>query len=363
MQKTRILFISRAYPPVVGGIENQNYELSVWLPKLAKVKTIANRHGKLFLPFFLPWAALQTLFLMRKYDVLLLGDGVLGCVGWKVKLFYRKPVVCVLHGLDLTYRNWIYQNIWVKIFLPKLDKFICVGNETVRVAKEKGLAENKLVFIPNGVDTEKNLENYSRADLQKVIGENIDGKKIIMTSGRLAKRKGVAWFIQNVLPLLPENILYVVAGDGPDKNNIQTSIANTNSQNRVKMLGYVTDEVRSILWNTADLFIQPNIKVEGDMEGFGLSVIEAAACRLPVVASRLEGLQDALKDGQNGFLVAPVNIEGFVDKITQLLNNEALRKDFGEKARQFTIDNHRWEIIAKKYLEEIERTINSSPQQ
>lgn len=357
MQKTRILFISRAYPPVVGGIENQNYELSVWLPKYAEVKTIANRHGKLFLPFFLPWATLQALFLMRKYDVLLLGDGVLVCVGWKVKLFYRKPVISILHGLDLTYRNLIYQNIWVKIFLPKLDKFICVGNETVRVAKEKGLAENKLVFIPNGVDTEKNLGNYSRADLEKVIGENIDGKKIIMTSGRLAKRKGVAWFIQNVLPKLPANILYVVAGEGPDRENIQTAIQNTKAQDRVKMLGYVTDEVRSILWNTADLFVQPNIKVEGDMEGFGLSVVEAATCRLPVVASRLEGLQDAIKDGQNGFLVAPGDTEGFVDKITDLLNNEAFRKEFGEKARQFTIDNYRWEIIAEKYMDVINKTI------
>lgn len=357
MQKTRILFISRAYPPVVGGIENQNYELSVWLPKYAEVKTIANRHGKLFLPFFLPWASLQALFLMRKYDVLLLGDGVLGIVGWKVKLFYCKPIICVLHGLDLTYRNWLYQNIWVKFFLPKLDKFICVGRETLRVAKEKGLPENKLAFIPNGVDTEKNLGNWSRADLEKILDISLDNKKVLLTSGRLAKRKGVAWSIQNVLPKLPENILYVVAGEGLDRENIDKAIESTKTQTRVKMLGYVTDEVRSILWNTADLFIQPNIKVESDMEGFGISVIEAASCRLPVIASRLEGLQDAIIDGQNGFLVTPGEPQGFIDKITELLDNEAFRKDFGEKARAFTIEHYSWEIIAKKYLKEIDQTL------
>lgn len=365
MQKPRILFISRAYPPVVGGIENQNYELSVWLPKYAEMKTIANKRGRKFLPLFAPYALLRALFSLRSYDVVLLGDGNLAIVGWFIQLFSRKPIVCVLHGLDINYGSaslgvwyekaliFLHQRLWVGFFLKKLDKFICVGNETVRVAKEKGLAENKLVFIPNGVDTEKNMGNWSRADLAKVIGEKLDNKKVLLTSGRLAKRKGVAWFIQNVLPKLPANILYVVAGDGPDKENIQKAIQNTQAQNRVKLLGYVTDETRNILFNTADLFVQPNIKVEGDMEGFGLSVIEAASNRLPVIASRLEGLRDAIIDGQNGFLVASGEPDQFIDKIAEMLDNEAFRKDFGEKARTFTIEHYSWEKIAKKYLEVI----------
>lgn len=368
------MFISRAYPPVVGGIENQNYELSVWLPKYAEVKTIANTRGRKFLPLFAPYALSRALFDLHSYDVLLLGDGTLAIVGWLVKIFSKKKVIPILHGLDINYSSaslgvWyekiliaLYQKLWVNTFLKKLDKFICVGNETVRVAKEKGLAENKLAFIPNGVDTEKNLGNWSRADLEKVLGENVADKKIILTSGRLAKRKGVAWFIQNVLPKLPENIIYVVAGNGPDKTNIQTAVENTKTQKRVKLLGYVTDETRNILFNTCDIFVQPNIQVEGDMEGFGISVIEAASCRLPVIASRLEGLQDAIIDGQNGFLVPSGEAQGFIDKIAYLAENEAFRKEFGEKARQFTIEHYSWEIIAKKYLSEIEKSITTNTQ-
>jgi phosphatidylinositol alpha-1,6-mannosyltransferase len=352
MQKTKILFISHTFPPITGGVENQNYELSVWLGKISNLTLLANRKRWL-IPFFLPYATLRAVFSARKYDTILLGSGLLGIVGWSVKKLTRKPVIAVLHGLDLTWQNSLYQKLWVKNFIPSLDKLICVGNETVRVAKEKGLAENKIIFIPNGVDTEKNLGSYSRADLEKVLGLGLENKKVILTSGRLAKRKGVAWFIQNTLPKLPENILYVVAGDGPDKETILEAIRETNAENRVKMLGYVPDETRNILLNTADLFIQPNIKIEGDMEGFGLSVIEASACRLPVIASRLEGLQDAIIDGQNGFLVASGGAEGFVDKIAQMLNNEAFRKEFGEKARQFTIEHYSWEIIAKKYAEVI----------
>lgn len=359
MEKLRILFISRAYPPIVGGIENHNYELSIWLAKCVDVKIIANRHGKIFLPFFLPFATLRALLLMRKYDILLLGDGVLGCVGWGVKLFHRRPVVCLLHGLDLTFRNVIYQNFWVKKFLPKLDKFICVGNETVRVAKSKGLSENKLIFIPSGVDTDKNLSSCSRSDLEKVFGRDLKGKKVILTSGRLIKRKGVEWFIQNVLPKLSENILYVVAGDGPNLKNIRIAIRNTQTDGRVILLGYVADEIRNMLFGTVDLFIQPNIEVEGDMEGFGISVIEASSCRLPVVASRLEGLQDAIKDSYNGFLVTPGNPQKFADKIMELLSDDIFLKDFGERARQFTIAHYHWKIIIQKYIEVIKSCLLS----
>ena len=149
MQKLKILFISRAYPPTVGGIENQNYELGEWLGKIADVKIIANKRGKNFLPFFLPYAIIKSLFIAKNYDAILLGDGVLSVVGYKLKFFCKKPVICVVHGLDLTFKNFLYQKLWVEKFIPSFDKIIAVGNETIRIAKEKGISEEKLVFIPN----------------------------------------------------------------------------------------------------------------------------------------------------------------------------------------------------------------------
>lgn len=356
----RILFISRAYPPVVGGIETQNYELYTWLSKLAHVKLIANRRGKNFLPFFLPYALLRGLFLLRKCDALLLGDGVLGIIGWLAKIFYKKPVICVLHGLDLTYQLGLYQKLWVGFFIKNLDRLIAVGNETVKIGVEKGVAREKFVFIPNGVDTEKYIGNYSRQDLEDVTGENLGGKKVLLTSGRLARRKGVAWFCENVLLKLPENIIYVIAGDGPDRNNIRQIIQKNKLEARAKMLGYISDKSRDVLFNACDIFIQPNIKIPGDVEGFGISVIEAASCKLPVIASNLEGLKDAIKEGQNGFLVEPYDAEGYVKKINELLADENYRKEFGEKARQFVIENYHWEKIAKKYLEEITNIISNA---
>jgi glycosyltransferase involved in cell wall biosynthesis len=352
----KILFISRAYPPVVGGIENQNYELSIWLPKHADVKTLANRKGKKFLPFFLPYALIKALFLMPRYDVLLLGDGVLGIVGWAVKrCFSKKTVVSVVHGLDLTFKSSFYQRFWVHGFIPALDGLIAVGNETIRQGVARGIPEVKFAFVPNGVDTEKHFAPHERKELEDILGLSLADKHVLLTSGRLAKRKGVAWFVRNVMPRLPENILYVVAGDGADRENIERARGEAGMIDRVKMLGYVSDEVREILFNTCDLFIQPNIKVEGDMEGFGISVIEAASCELPVIASSLEGLKDAIKEGENGFLVKTEDTAGFVSNIAELLRDQSRLQAFKKQVRRYVIDHYAWESISQLYISTLEK--------
>ncbi len=365
----KILFISRAYPPTVGGIENQNYDLSVWLGKIAQVKIIANRKGRWFLPFFAPYALCYALLNLKKFDAILLGDGVLSFIGFFIKIFSQKPVLSVIHGLDVNYNSaslgvWyekfliiLYQKLWVKTFLPSLDRFIAVGNETVRVLQGINVPKEKIVFIPNGIDPGKYKTDATRADLEKFLKEDLNGKKIIMTSGRLAKRKGVAWFIRNVMPSLPENVLYIVAGDGPDRENIKIAVKETNLEEKVRTIGYMGDSVRDMLFHTCDIFVQPNIKIAGDLEGFGISVIEAAFCGIPVIASNLEGLKDAIKDNQNGFLIETADAEGFSKKIKELLEDENYRKDFGKRASQYVLENLSWEKISKIYLEEIEKTV------
>jgi len=356
MEKLRILFISRAFPPVIGGIENQNYELSLWLAKISQVKTIANCFGKKFLPFFFPYALIKSLFLLRKYDVVLLGDAVLCPLGWILKLVHKKPTISIVHGLDLTYSLKIYQNFWIRFFVKKMDKLIAVGHETIEAGVRRGIPRSKFVFISNGVDIKKFTQWHSRQELEKIIEQPIERKKILLTSGRLAKRKGVAWFIKNVMPQLSEEFLYVVAGDGPDKTNIIEAIKNNHLEKRIIMLGYVPDSVRNILLNTADLFLQPNIKVTGDMEGFGISVIEAGACRLPVLVSNMEGLKDAIKEGSNGFLIEPKNTGAFVKKINELMSRDDFRLEFGEKARRYVEENFSWAKISQQYLKEIKKT-------
>ncbi len=354
----KILFISRAFPPVIGGIENQNYELSLWLKKISRIKTIANRFGKKFLPFFLPYALIKGLFLLRKYDVVLLGDAVLSPLGWILKLFYNKPAISIVHGLDLTYPLKIYQKLWLQFFVKKMDKLIAVGHETIEAGVRRGIPRDKFVFIPNGIDTKKFLEWHRRKELEELVGESLQGRKILLTTGRLVPHKGVAWFCQRVVSRLPDNVLYLVAGDGERRKFIEKIIRVKKLEKKVKLLGNVSFKELKILYNTVDLYIQPNIKIPGTMEGFGLVVIEAASCRLPVIASQLEGLKDAISEGKNGFFVEPSNAEVFIERINHLLSQDDFRLEFGEKARRYVEENFSWEKISQQYLKEIKLVIS-----
>lgn len=355
----RILFISRAYPPVVGGIENQNYALSMWLKKHGEVTVIANRFGKKFLPFFLPYALIRTLVCARRFDAILLGDGVLSVIGWAAKLLYKKKaVLSVVHGLDITYPFFLYQLLWVRIFLPKLDRLIAVGNETIEIGVAHGIPKKKFFFIPNGIDPQAHYHpEFTKKDLEGILGESVREKHVLLTSGRLARRKGVAWFIRNVLPLLPRETIYVVAGEGDDRDNIRQAVQETRAFERVKLLGYVSDRARDILMSTSDLFIQPNIPIPGDTEGFGISVLEAASSGIPVIVSRLEGLKDAIANQKNGILIEPENARAWQESIEHMLSDEHERRAFGERARRYTAEHFNWATLSACYAGILRETV------
>ncbi len=359
MKKTKILFISRAFPPIIGGIENMNYELSKWLPKYSKTEIIANTLGKIALPFFIPWMFIKLPFIAKNYDAILLGDGLLAILAWWTKKFFpNKKLICIVHGLDVTYNHPLYQILWTGYFFPKCDKFISVGNQTIKELVTREVPKDKCTFIPNGI-TSENFINFKAVqnDLISIIGEEYRNKKFILTSGRLAKRKGVAWFIRNVLPNMPDNVVYIVSGDGPDRGNIEKAIDETNQFTKVILLGRVTQEELLTLWHTCDVFVQPNIKIDGDMEGFGISVIEAGVCKIPVIVSYLEGLKDAIKNGKNGFTVSHENPEEWTNKVLEILSENFDKQTFGKKASNYIIKNNSWEHISKEYVDQISKSL------
>lgn len=354
----KILFITRAYPPTIGGIENQNYAISKWLCNLMEVTTIANRGGKKNLPFFFPKAFFQALRKTEEYDIILLGDGVLAPLGWMLRIFTGKPVASIIHGLDITYTLPLYQWLWVGFFLPKLDRLIAVSRYTKEIAIEHGLAPDTISIIPNGVENPPDIGiHYVRIDLADYIGHDLSNVKVLTTIGRLTKRKGVAWFVEFVLPKLPENFIYVIAGSGSEKPNILAAAERAGITNRVKLLGAVPDEIRMMLHRTADLFIQPNITVPGDMEGFGISVIEATLAGLPVIASKIEGIQDAVIDGETGIFVESKDADGFANAIKSILSDEESYQLFRLNAAKVTKERFHWDAISKLYAELLEREL------
>jgi glycosyltransferase involved in cell wall biosynthesis len=364
----RILFISHSYPPIWGGVESQNYNLAESLKKITEVKVIANGKGKKWLPFFLPVTFLRMIFLMSRYDACLLGNGVLAPLGAVSKIFHRKKsFFCVVHGLDITFANkkGFLSKVYKLVNIPslkKLDKLFMVGNATIEEALKAKISRNHCVFIPNGINPERSEQEYSRGEMAKILSEDIAGKKIVFRLARFVPHKGTSWFIENVMPQLPDNVIFIAAGGrvgkktAGDKDDFETCeeiIKEKNLQSRVKLFPNITEEKKKVLFNTADIVVSPNIKVPGSMEGFGINVIEAGVCGRTVIASDLEGLKDAIKDGENGFLVESGNVGAWVAKINKLLPDDQFRVDFGKKARQYVIDNYSWSKIAKRYMEAI----------
>jgi len=349
----KLLFISRTFPPTVGGIENQNEALARYLSELTSCKKITNPYGKKALPFFIPWAIVTGLIGIRKYDQLLLGDGVAAIIGWFIKLFSNKPVSCILHGLDVTWDNPLYQKLWISFFFKKIDHFIAVSNSTKTIAIKAGIPTEKIHVIPNGVEKSQ-IKPFTKDELQQRLSINLDNKFILLSLGRLVERKGVYWFVKNVVTKLPDSIIYLIAGDGPDKQKIQGLINKLELTEKAFFLGPVDPQIKQSLFTHSDLFIQSNIPVKNDVEGFGITQLEAGICGLPSISSDLEGIKDAIQEDKNGWLIEPLNADAF---LVQILEKEADLKLKKMAIRSRVIEhcssNFEWRSIAKRYVERL----------
>jgi glycosyltransferase involved in cell wall biosynthesis len=315
MKKKKILFITRNYPPIIGGMEKYSYDFYNNLKKIEDVTLLANTKGKKLLPIFFIKSLFYILFRSRKYTHIHLGDGVLSPLGLIAKLFSKAKVSITIHALDITYNNIFYQ--W---FIPKcinkLDKIVCVSNYTINECVKRKISKDKCIFIPNGIDFENLKDTKLKLnDIEKKYSLNLSNKIVLFSIGRLIKRKGNEWFVSNIMPKLDPKFIYIIAGDGPERENIKKTIISNKLEKKVFLLGKISDDEKICLYKNSTWFIMPNIKVKGDAEGFGITLIEAAAYGLPSIASNIEGIKDAVINGKTGWLVENFSVEAFFNKI------------------------------------------------
>lgn len=366
-----ILFVSRAYPPVQGGIEDQNYNLGETLSSLTPTTIIANKKGKKNLPFFLLRLFIQLPFILHKYDVVLFGDGVLAPVGAFFKICWKKQnFASVIHALDLTYAyqdspmGKIYKHVNIPA-LKKLDKLIMVGNYAIEEAIKLGINKEKCTFIPNGVNIEKVCNPHTHEELENLLAKTTSkdksyyqNKKIILRVGRFVPHKGLHWFIDKVMPLLSEDFILVGAGgynpktvgDNENYTLCNKYIKKHNLEDRVILFPNIPQPEMNILFNASDLYISPNIYIKGSAEGFGLNALEAVVCGQVVLASNLQGLKDAIKNDVNGFMLEPENSTAWKNKIEEVCDPQFNQESFIANAKEYTLNNFTWNKIGQKYL-------------
>jgi len=325
-----------------------------------KIETIILHKGQWHLFWWFPYALVLALKRARSVDIVHLGDPVLSLIGFLIRIFYRKPVVVTVHGLDLTFNLFLYQ-WYLKFFGRKFNCYVCISNYAREEAQNKGFSP--CIVIPVGVDVNK---RKAKSEKRKVLETNFfkkynlpSDKHYLLTVGRLVQRKGVYWFIDKVLPTLSPNTIYLVVGEGPERERINKLVQKRGFQARVYLLGKISEEDLKTIYSLVDLFIMPNIKVPGDVEGFGLVAVEAALSGLPVIAANLEGISDAVISGRNGILVEAENPAAFQEQIVKFLNDKEYRKEFGRQAAYFTAKTYDWPIIAERYYQEFLKLINN----
>jgi len=351
----KILFITRKHPPEIGGMENCSYNLLTNFRQRndCQVEAIILNKKQIHLLWWFPYALFFSLFRAGKADLVYLDDPVLSLIGFLVKLVHKKPIAVTIHGLDVTFRFFLYQ-WYLKIFGRGFQKYICISRYAQEQARDRGFFP--LVVIPVGVDFRKcQISNakyqIDRKDFLKKYSLPSD-KRVLLTVGRLVERKGVYWFLDKVMPGLSKNTVYLIVGDGEDRERIKALISKKKLKDRVYLLGRIPEQDLREIYHFADLFIMPNIKVKNDMEGFGLVALEAGLNGLPVIASGIEGIRDAIQDNENGFLLPERDGLAFREKVMDLLSKEDDREALGRRARKYNQEHYNWKVIAKRYLDE-----------
>lgn len=343
----RILFITRKFPPAVGGMEQFSAGFTKQFKDEAVV--IALRSSQRNLLWWIPYMIIRAVWLARAVDVIHIGDGVLAWPGKLVHWLTKKPITITVHGLDLTYSKFGYQSyIWSG--LRGYSGIVCVSAYTEALVQAH-LAGARTLVIHNGIELPEDLtppKNIHTELIAKYL-PNVDiaNNKVLLTIGRLVKRKGVNWFIQEVLPHLPNNYHYVIAGSGPERENIEHTINTLQLNQRVHLLGYVPDDVIPVLYQAADVFIMPNIVVPGDVEGFGIVALESASAGVPVVASNVEGITDAVIDHSTGFLVESSNVKAWKQAIHEVVEQSALP---AQQVVETVQRQYAWPVLKQRYL-------------
>jgi phosphatidylinositol alpha-1,6-mannosyltransferase len=370
----RLLFVSHSLPPVdrpmdnIGGMQRVAVDLhdSFAAQSGAEVRMLVLRSGwnerGYRTPLFLARALreIRKLARAREIDAVLFSSMLTATLTVPLKSLLRRNRIvsaAIVNGLDATTPTWPYPLLVRKAF-EALDLVLPISRATGDACIERGLDPSKVKVVPLGIRTDRfgiadKAAARARLDLPRK-----DVRLILSSVGRLVPRKGVAWFVANVMPLLPEDVVYLVAGDGPDRAHIEEVIKQYGLSESVKLLGSISDEDLETLYHGADLFVMPNIPVANDMEGFGLVMLEAGLCGLPTIASSMEGITDVISEGENGHLVPTMDTEGFRDAIMQYYSEPSMLANASSRAREFTLSRFSWSGVVDQYVRLIEARIS-----
>ncbi len=224
----------------------------------------------------------------------------------------------------------------------RLDALIAVSS-AVKKDMERFCIEKPVFIIPGGVDCSRFYPDArSREEMRNLLGYK-DSDLVIATVGRLVPRKRMHELIEMMPHLIKQyNAKLLIVGDGPEKKKLMNISKSLKVNDHVKFIGFSHDP-RNYL-NASDIFALCSVE-----EAFGMSILEAMACELPVAVKNVNGISDIL-DGNNCLPYAQ-DAEGIQNNIEFLIENDEIRSKIGENNRRHVRTNFAWESICERTLQ------------
>lgn len=210
----------------------------------------------------------------------------------------------------------------------------------------------KIRLVPNGVDTTRFTPIGEYKQIKQYT--SLNNPQIILFVGRLIPRKGVGYLIEAAKQVIKErkNTLFVLVGNGPLRSQLTSDVIAAGLKPNFAFLGDVSEDDLPKLYRYADVFAFPSLQ-----EGQGIVLLEAQASATPVVAFKVSGVIEAVRDKETGVLVEPA-VDTLVEAILKLLSDSSLREKMGAQGREFILKEFSWSINAKKMLDAYCEAVN-----
>lgn len=259
-------------------------------------------------------------------------------------IYARVPVILLIHHVHQdVFRQFLrFPLRQIAEFLEgKVMPIMYKGKQIVTVSKSSmseilnlGFADPKNIrIIPNGAS--------------QVVGTAIQktSHPSLMYLGRLKKYKNVETAIKAFAKIIDEyqDAIFSIAGTGETFPKLQRLVKKLKIEDNVKFLGRISEQEKIEMYAQSWFVVQPS-----QIEGWGITVIEANTCRTPVIASRVNGLVDSVVDGTTGLLVPAKNIDQFAKAMKQLIQNPDYLKTLSENAYAWS-KNFNWDESADQF--------------
>ncbi len=279
-----------------------------------------------------------------------LPEGVMAlALKWRLGIRY----LAYVHGEDVTTARDSREHAFlVTRVLAGAETLIANSHNTKRIlCDEWQLPANKVCVLHPGVDTIRFMPAQRDVTARRKLGWN--DRRVVLTVGRLQKRKGHDQMIRAVRLLIAEfpDLLYCIIGDGGERGALERMVEEEGLSPHVQFLGEADDQQLIAAYQQCDLFILPNRQVGQDIEGFGMVFLEAQACGRPVIAGASGGTAEAVNAPVSGRVIPCETPEQISLTMAELLRDPAQLDAMGRAGREWVCANFEWSSLAEQARE------------